>query len=283
MPHPDPHHPLQLLPSAAEQAAEDTRQRALAAPLLAEFTARLHAATPVVALWAHGSLAHGDYRHGRSDLDLIAVLPAGPDARLRAELTDLHQGLTSERPDAAGLHCSYLSRDAVADPAAGHFTFAQGEPTHRPVTVLSRRELLSGGIELAGDPPGSLLPPVDDTALRAHLRADLRDYWYPITARTEPWLRDIWVDYGPVTAARADLALRTGRLVTKREAIAELLALGAPLDLVADIAARRYGTPPTLTTEQRGERAEQARLFTRATIERTLARRAVSEPLRTAR
>ncbi|MFI9784400.1 nucleotidyltransferase domain-containing protein [Kitasatospora sp. NPDC051984] len=266
-----PSDPVAALPTAAEQAANDPAQRALAAPLLAEFTARLHAATPVTALWVHGSLALGDYRHGRSDLDLIAVLPTAPDPRLRTELSVLHEELIAERPGAEKLHCTYLPQDALADPAADHFTFAQGEPMDRPVTVITRRELLDGGLRLAGVAPDVLLLPVGDPELHAHLRADLRTYWYPVTDRPGPWQHDIWVDFGPITAARATIALRESRLVTKREAIAQLPALGAPSELVADIVARRYGTPLPITADERDQRAEQARQFTRTAIERALA------------
>ncbi len=262
--------PTAVLPTAAEQAADDPAQRALAAPLLTAFTDRLHAATPVIALWVHGSLALGDYRHGRSDLDLIAVLPAAPDAPLRAELASLHRQLIAEQPGGEKLHCSYLPQGGLADPAADHFTFAQGEPMDRPVTLVTRRELLDGGMRLAGAEPAGLLPPVGDPELHAHLRADLRTFWYPVTERPDPWQRDIWVDLGPITAARATVALRENRLITKREAIALLPALGAPTALVADLAARRYGTPAPLTAEQRDRRAEDARLFTRAAIERAL-------------
>jgi len=264
-------------PSAAGQAAAadaagaaDAAQRALAAPLLAEFAARLPAVAPVRALWAHGSLAHGDYRHGRSDLDLVAVLPAAPDERLRDRLAALHRELIEREPEAERLHCSYPAAGDLADPAAVHFTFAQGEPMRRPVTAVTRRELLDGGEVLAGEAPDGLLPPVSDAELHAFVRADLRDYWYPITARPDPWQRDVWVDHGPVTVVRATAALREGRLITKREAITRLPALDAPPGLAGDIAARRYGTPPVLTPEARTERAERARLFTRALIERAL-------------
>ncbi|WP_199527962.1 nucleotidyltransferase domain-containing protein [Kitasatospora sp. SolWspMP-SS2h] len=249
---------------------DDEQQRALSAPLLARFAARLADAVPVDALWVHGSLACGDYRHGRSDLDLVAVLPAAPGGPVRERLAALHRKLGAREPGAAKLHCSYLPRRGLGDPAAAHFTFAQGEPMERPVTVIARRELLDAGTVLAGERPDALLPPVSDAALRAHLRADLRDYWYPVTARPEPWRRDIWVDFGPVTAVRATVALREGRLITKREAIARLPALDAPPGLAEDIAARRYGVPPVLTPGERAQRAEQARLFTRLLIERAL-------------
>jgi hypothetical protein len=28
------------------------------------------------------------------------------------------------------------------------------------------------------------------------IRGDLRDFWYPATGKSDPWLRDIWVDLG---------------------------------------------------------------------------------------
>ncbi|QKW22843.1 nucleotidyltransferase domain-containing protein [Kitasatospora sp. NA04385] len=256
--------------SAAGQAAADAAQRALAEPLLTEFATRLSTVAPVRALWVHGSLAYGDYRHGRSDLDLVAVLPATPNEQLQGRLGFLHRQLAEDEPDAAKLHCTYLPDGELGDAVVAHFTFAQEESTWRPVTAVTRRELLDGGTVLKGEKPGVLLPPVTDDELHAHIRADLRDYWYPITARPDPWHRDVWVDHGPVTAARATATLREGRLITKREAIARLPALGAPPGLAEDIAARRYGVPPVLTPEARAHRAEQARLFTRALIERAL-------------
>ncbi|MGW4380194.1 nucleotidyltransferase [Kitasatospora sp. NPDC004531] len=262
---------LAALPTAAEQATRDLGQRALAAPVLREFTARVRAATSVTALWVHGSLAFGDYRHGLSDLDLIAVLPTAPDAALRAELTELHRKLIDDRPDAEKLHCGYLPQDGLADPADDHFTFAQGEPMDRPVSLISRRELLDGALRLAGSAtPAALLPPVSDAELHEYIRTDLRTYWYPHTARLDLWQHDIWVDFGPITAARATVALRENRLITKREAISQLPHLGASFTLVADITARRYGTPLQITDARREQRAEQARLFTRTTIERAL-------------
>ncbi|NUR68955.1 MAG: nucleotidyltransferase, partial [Streptomyces sp.] len=41
--------------------------------LLDRFLSGLAPVDPI-AVWAHGSLAGGDYQEGRSDLDLIAVL-----------------------------------------------------------------------------------------------------------------------------------------------------------------------------------------------------------------
>ena len=42
--------------------------------LLGRFVSAVQPVLPLVSVWAHGSLAGGDYQPGRSDLDLIAIL-----------------------------------------------------------------------------------------------------------------------------------------------------------------------------------------------------------------
>ncbi len=87
--------------------------------LLDRFLAGLAPASPL-AVWAHGSLAAGDYVEGRSDLDLIAVLPHPPSPGAVWRVAVLHNRLRAE-PLAGGLHCAYLSPD-TADDAGRHAT-----------------------------------------------------------------------------------------------------------------------------------------------------------------
>ncbi len=75
--------------------------------LLDRFLAGLAPLAPV-AVWAHGSLAAGDYVEGRSDLDLVAVLPPPVGPRTVWRLAVLHARLRGE-PLAGGLHCTYLT------------------------------------------------------------------------------------------------------------------------------------------------------------------------------
>ncbi|MFE4170717.1 hypothetical protein ACFRR7_01510 [Streptomyces sp. NPDC056909] len=210
--------------------------------LLGRFGADLGAVVAPVALWAHGSLALGDFRPGRSDLDLIALvggeLTGAQEERLRA----LHERLVTELPYGRSLHCTYLPLTGVADTGRAHPTWALGEWFERPVTPVARRELALGARVLSGPGPSGLLPAVSDTELTDFIRAELRGYWLRVTARPELWLQDIWVDVGMLTFARAAVTLREGRLVTKREALDELRAQGAPAEVVDDIAHRRYGT-----------------------------------------
>lgn len=220
--------------------------------VLARFLTGLRAAVPLTALWAHGSLALGDYRPGRSDFDLIAVVPtdlAGPEHdRLRDRLRDLHttlaEDLAKDLPSVAKLHCTYVPEAALPDVGRRHVTWAHGELFDRPVTPVSRRELLTGNLALYGPPPAGLLPPVTDADLAAFIRADLRDYWHPATSRRTPWLRDIWIDLGLLTLARATVTLQHGTLITKGEALDVLPALGAPPRVIADVRDRRYADSP---------------------------------------
>jgi hypothetical protein len=189
---------------------------------------------PLRALWAHGSLALGDYQPGRSDLDLIALTdtPPGPDQR--GDLERMHQALERREPLADKLHCSYLVTAEAADPARDHLTWAHRELFARPVTPVTRRELLTGGLVLLGPVPGTVLPPVTDAELAAFVRADLREYWYEHTAVPELWREDIWVDLGLLTFARASVTLAEGRLITKREALGRTGVAGPRLPAGGD-------------------------------------------------
>ncbi|MFE1206538.1 nucleotidyltransferase [Streptomyces sp. NPDC058762] len=215
-----------------------------------------------VAVWAHGSLGAGDYQEGRSDLDLIAVLPRPATARTAWRLGLLHARLRDE-PLAGLLHCTYLSPDTIADPARRHLTWAHEQLFKRPVTPVTRRELHSFGRILHGESPKRLLPPVTAPELDAFVVRDQRDFWRPNVRRAELWSRDVWVDLGLITFARATVTLRDGRLITKREALAELPALGAPGEVVEDVTERRYGNGagPAATAEWTARRAELTRSY----------------------
>ncbi|WP_406480714.1 nucleotidyltransferase [Streptomyces platensis] len=256
--------------AVGERAADET------ADLLDRFLAGLRRRIPRLrALWAHGSLAGGDYQQGRSDLDLIAIAdrPCTPDEE--RQLGALHATLDRTDPLAAKLHCSYLAADETADPARIHLTWAHRELMRRTVTPVTRRELHTFGRVLHGDTPAALLPPVTDAQLAAFIRADLRDYWRPALEDPELWLQDIWVDLGLLTLARATVTLRDGTLISKGEALAVLGELGAPDEVIADIRNRRYGPaappPPPGPSDALARRADLTRAFLGPALDRTLA------------
>jgi hypothetical protein len=96
----------------------------------------------------------------------------------------------------------------------------------------------------------------------------------------ERWDRDIWVDLGRLTLARATVTLQDGRLITKAEALDVLTALGAPTEVVDDIRQRRYGDPGPATPRWITRRAELTLTFLRPAIQQVVARWGPGQPER---
>lgn len=93
-------------PPSADRATAD---------LLDRFLAGLRPRLPLLrALWAHGSLAGGDYQQGRSDLDLIAVVdrPCTPDEE--RQLGALHE--TLDRTDPSPRSCTVVTWRPIRRP-----------------------------------------------------------------------------------------------------------------------------------------------------------------------
>lgn len=239
--------------------------------LLDRFAADIGRVVPLIALWAHGSLALGDFQPGRSDLDLVALVGVTISDTQRQELKVTHEKLIKQVPLAGTLHCSYVVQSELADAGRRHVTWAHEELFERTVSPVSRRELGQGGLCLLGLAPATVVPAVTDQELADYIRGDLRDFWYQKTARPDLWLRDIWVDLGLLTLARATVTLQQGRLITKREALDVLTGMGAPADVVGDIYQRRYETGPPISPQWRARRGQLARTYVRAGIERVLA------------
>ncbi|MFI1866040.1 nucleotidyltransferase domain-containing protein [Streptomyces jumonjinensis] len=238
--------------------------------LLDRFLGDLHRLLSPVAVWAHGSLGGGDYRPGRSDLDLIAVLRRPVTRAERRRLAALHRRLTSGFPLAARLHCAYpVAGEALADPARPHLAWAHRRLLHRPVTEVTRCELHRFGVVLSGGPPAELLPEVTDDQLAGFVVRDLREYWRPAVRRRRLWRQDAWVDLGLLTLARASATLRTGALITKAEALDVLTTeLDAPAEVVADIRRRRYGDPVPVSRRWAARRAALTTGFLGPAIDR---------------
>ncbi|MET9084434.1 nucleotidyltransferase domain-containing protein [Streptomyces sp. NPDC004237] len=225
--------------------------------LLARFVHELSSLDPV-AVWAHGSLAAGDYQEGRSDLDLIAVLPGPLTPGVVWRIATAHARLR-KLPLAGLLHCTYPTPATAADPGRRHLTWAHEELFRRTVTPVTRRELHAFGRVLHGRAPAGLLPPVEDRELTDFVVRDQRDFWRPALDNAPLWTRDIWVDLGLITFARATVTAREGRLISKREALDLLPGLGAPTEVVEDVRSRRYDTPAPPTEQWTADRARLTR------------------------
>ena len=208
--------------------------------LLGRFVGAVQPVLPLVSVWAHGSLAGGDYQPGRSDLDLIAILGRPCTAAEEQQLGEVHESLGRAIALASRLHCSYCAAGELDDPARVHLTWAHEEFMRRRVTPVTRRELHDFGLVLYGEEPAALLPPVTGEQLAEFVARDLESFWLPSLDHPQRWDRDIWVDLGLLTLARATVTLRDGRLITKARALCVLTELGAPAEVVDDIRQRRY-------------------------------------------
>ena len=226
------------------------------AQLLGRFVSAVQAVVPLVSMWAHGSLAGGDYQPGRSDLDLIAVLDRPCAAAEEQRLAEVHEGLAAAMAPASKLHCSYCAAAELDDPARSHLTWAHEQLMHRRVTPVTRRELHDFGLVLYGEEPAALLPVVTGEQLAEFVVQDLETFWLPSLDHAESWERDIWVDLGLLTFARATVTLRDDRLISKAEALDVLGELRAPAEVVDDIRQRRYGDPDPASPQWIARRAE---------------------------
>ncbi|MEU7279925.1 nucleotidyltransferase domain-containing protein [Streptomyces sp. NPDC045431] len=234
--------------------------------LIERFVSALRSVVPPISVWAHGSLAGGDYQPGRSDLDLIAVVGRPCTAAEERRLEELHQNLGRDITLASKLHCSYPAVTELADATHRHLTWAHEELMRRPVTPVTRRELHDFGLVLYGRPPAGILPPVTDGQLADFIVKDLESFWLPALSHPEWWMRDIWIDLGLLTLARAATTLRDGKLITKADALGVLTDMGAPADVVDDIRRRRYGVPAPATEQWIARRAELTLTFLRSHI-----------------
>ena len=239
--------------------------------LLGRFVSAVQPVLPLISVWAHGSLAGGDYQPGRSDLDLVAILGRPCTAGQEQRLAEVHESLGGTVALASKLHCSYCAAMELDDPGRSHLTWAHEELIRRPVTPVARSELHDFGLVLYGEEPAALLPAVTGEQLVEFVVKDLETFWLPSLDHLERWDRDIWVDLGLLTFARATVTLRDGRLITKAEALDVLTGLGAPAEVVDDVKRRRYGDPGPASQRSIARRAELTVTFLRPAIEQVIA------------
>ncbi|MFB6889881.1 aminoglycoside adenylyltransferase domain-containing protein [Kitasatospora sp. NPDC056327] len=201
---------------------------------LAELVRRVLAvcgADRVVSVLAAGSVALGDYRHGRSDVDVVVVLAPGPPAGLPR---DLARELAHPRLPcpAAGLELVVYDAESAGRPsgAAGHLLNlntgarlperADLDGTGPPAFwfVLDRSIVHRAGIALWGAPARRAVAEPAPADLRAALRASVREH-----AEGGGHAADDRV----LNGCRAVLFARTGRWCSKRSA-GRLLAAAEP-------------------------------------------------------
>jgi hypothetical protein len=238
-------------------------ERLAVVPVVPRFAAAVRELAGVTGFYAGGSVGSRDYRPGISDLDLTAVIEA-PLSRARVNrLRDLHRAL-----GAAKLHCAYVPIPDISDVSFKHLNWAQDRMFKRPLSGISRAELHQFGVTVYGPPPAELVPAVGRAELAEAARVELRGYWTGAVKRAKVWRTDLHVDLGLTTVSRADVTIATGRLITKREAIDRLPALGVPDDLADEIRRRRAGEKVVLGEDEIRTRAVVVRSLMRDHLDR---------------
>lgn len=207
-------------------------------PVVGQLAGRLDALGWVTDLLVAGSLATGDYVPGVSDLDLVA-LTDGPVGPARQEgMASLHRELDQGAAQGLDLGCMYVDAGSLADLGALHPTWTHGSLVQRRLSGVTRAELVRHGFAVLGRPPAAVLPAMTDDDVRSAARAELCGYWAHAARRPLWWLNPVIADLGLTSMARGRHALRTGRLLTKTQAIEQA---HAPAWLKDQMRARRRG------------------------------------------
>lgn len=175
-----------------------------------------------LSLAIHGSWVLGDFAPGRSDLDLLAVMATDPTVETLTMLRDVHTRLATDFPEWDGhVEVEYVSVEAIEAvvQATGEshpmISIGGGEPLHEVEAsrhyVLNWAAALQADRPIAGDPPSTLLPAIEQQLVRQVTLQHVRG-----------WPQ--WVDemqhtggqaYTVLTLCRAAEALATGRQVSK--------------------------------------------------------------------
>ena len=189
-------------------------------------------------LYVAGSLATGDYVPGVSDLDLVAVCDGPVDAQRLAALVGVHRRLDDGAAVGLDLGCVYVDEGSLDVRAAIHPTWTHGALVHRILSGVTRAELVGHGFAVLGRDPRDVLPSMPDDDVREAARSELLGYWSWAARRPLMWLSPVIADLGLTSMARGRYAIRTGRLLTKSEAVEQA---AAPAWLVDQLRARRRG------------------------------------------
>jgi hypothetical protein len=142
----------------------------------------------LVALWLTGSLTHGDFDRGSSDIDYLAVLAADLSGDQRAELAALHMGIGERWPVwSARIEGSYVTRDMLIHvvpppmprPYVNGGAFWEPDPRYGNEWLINLYALRERGVALIGPEPRNVIPPIDIGDVRRASARDMCEEWVP--------------------------------------------------------------------------------------------------------
>ena len=207
-------------------------------PAVTALAAELRLRQWVTDLFVAGSVATGDHRPGVSDIDLVALTDEPVDAERRTQIHSLHRRLDATTSAGTDLGCAYVAAQSLPDAACRHPTWTHGQLVDRPLSGITRAELVRHGFAVLGRAPTTVLPAMSDDDVRRAAREELMGYWTTAVRRPWWWLAPAIADLGLTSMARARHTLATGELITKSAA---LDAVRAPEWLRADLRDRHDG------------------------------------------
>lgn len=184
----------------------------------------------VEGLYLHGSLAMGDFRPGRSDIDFLAVVSERPTERSAKVLGEVlgEVGRRHPKPFFDGLHVTraYLAAppgECPGVPCVGEWDFQPAG--HRGLDPVTWHELAEHAVVLRGPRLTAADVRTDRPALRAYSHANLGDYWRPLLERLRAGAEDVaawpadraeWVtEWFVLGVSRLHHLLATDRLTSK--------------------------------------------------------------------
>ena len=179
----------------------------------------------LLSLSVHGSWVAGDFKLGRSDLDLLAVLAHDPDARVLGRLTAVHAEIAAWAPEWHDhVEADYVSRDAVVDILAGDgpehpmVRISPGEPIHLLPAhrhyLLTWRAARDHDHRIVGRSPVEVIPPIPDDVVRDVVVEHAREWPAWVEGARSPGFQA----YAVLTMCRVLAFLRTGQQLSKHRA-----------------------------------------------------------------
>ncbi|MGW5753634.1 aminoglycoside adenylyltransferase domain-containing protein [Nocardia rhamnosiphila] len=224
-------------------------------PYLAELVRRTHAVygDRLLSVFAVGSLALGDYRHGRSDIDITVVVASGGPERLVHDLAEAlaHPALDCPAP---GLELVVYDADFAASgaPEPGYLLNLNTGPLLPAVAdfdtaeapafwyVIDRAVAHQSGLPLFGRAVREVLAAPRRIDLLAAVAASVDEH-----ASGPGHLADNRV----LNGCRAVYFCRTGRWVAKREAGRAIVAAGDGFGALVGEALRSFERPRARAAE----------------------------------
>ncbi|WP_033256527.1 nucleotidyltransferase domain-containing protein [Kitasatospora phosalacinea] len=246
-------------------------------PYLAELVRRTRAVcgTRLTGVVAVGSLALGDYRHGRSDVDVTVLVEGPPSAATLRELADALDHRQLPCP-AAGLELVVYPADFARVPSgeAGYLLDlntgshlpgrAAFDPAGAPSFwyVIDRSVAHQDGIALYGPPAPEVIATPRPKDLHAAIRASVREH--------DDGAGHL-ADNRVLNGCRSVVYCRTGRWLAKRAAAGQVAAAEADFRPLVEAAVRSFERPRSAALPLPGPQVRAFLTWVRARVDEAAA------------